>query len=178
MAYSSIFYIIHILHLTMLSTGQAWVFCSTRPYSDNPIHNQMPSEIIHLQNDILQEHYLRFFTIYEKVLRLRPPNLQHLRPLWSLMDSMFMKTQSCMLKVTPCIFSVADKICYLMGLNSADVLKCLCYPRVKVGNEMVTKGQTVQQVTSPNLKWCSWLPVQHVKCSHKNDKYTVINAKI
>ncbi|XP_068105861.1 myosin-4-like [Hyperolius riggenbachi] len=41
---------------------------------------------------------------------------------------------------------VADKISYLMGLNSADLLKALCYPRVKVGNEFVTKGQTVPQV--------------------------------
>ncbi|XP_061545097.1 myosin heavy chain, fast skeletal muscle-like [Phycodurus eques] len=41
---------------------------------------------------------------------------------------------------------VADKIAYLMGLNSADLLKALCYPRVKVGNEYVTKGQTVPQV--------------------------------
>ncbi|XP_061079385.1 myosin-1B-like isoform X2 [Conger conger] len=41
---------------------------------------------------------------------------------------------------------VADKVAYLMGLNSADLLKALCYPRVKVGNEYVTKGQTVQQV--------------------------------
>ncbi|XP_036955587.1 myosin heavy chain, fast skeletal muscle-like isoform X1 [Acanthopagrus latus] len=40
----------------------------------------------------------------------------------------------------------ADKIAYLMGLNSADMLKALCYPRVKVGNEMVVKGQTVPQV--------------------------------
>ena len=40
----------------------------------------------------------------------------------------------------------ADKIAYLLGLNSADMLKALCYPRVKVGNEMVTKGQTVPQV--------------------------------
>ncbi|NXH02099.1 MYSS protein, partial [Loxia leucoptera] len=41
---------------------------------------------------------------------------------------------------------VADKAAYLMGLNSADLLKALCYPRVKVGNEYVTKGQTAQQV--------------------------------
>ncbi|XP_065271765.1 myosin-1B isoform X2 [Emys orbicularis] len=41
---------------------------------------------------------------------------------------------------------VADKAAYLMGLNSADLLKAMCYPRVKVGNEYVTKGQTVQQV--------------------------------
>ncbi|XP_060700260.1 myosin-1B [Hemiscyllium ocellatum] len=43
---------------------------------------------------------------------------------------------------------VADKASYLMGLNSADLLKSLCYPRVKVGNEFVTKGQTVQQVNN------------------------------
>uniref|UniRef100_A0A8C9YJ74 Myosin heavy chain 7 n=1 Tax=Sander lucioperca TaxID=283035 RepID=A0A8C9YJ74_SANLU len=41
---------------------------------------------------------------------------------------------------------VADKIAYLMGLNSADLIKGLCHPRVKVGNEWVTKGQNVQQV--------------------------------
>nr|BAE79361.1 myosin heavy chain embryonic type 1 [Cyprinus carpio] len=40
----------------------------------------------------------------------------------------------------------ADKIAYLLGLNSADMLKALCCPRVKVGNEFVTKGQTVPQV--------------------------------
>ncbi|XP_047666849.1 myosin-7-like [Tachysurus fulvidraco] len=40
----------------------------------------------------------------------------------------------------------ADKVSYLMGLNSADVIKGLCHPRVKVGNEWVTKGQNVQQV--------------------------------
>ncbi|XP_069510591.1 myosin-3 [Ambystoma mexicanum] len=40
----------------------------------------------------------------------------------------------------------ADKAAYLMGLNSAELLKGLCYPRVKVGNEYVTKGQTAEQV--------------------------------
>ena len=44
------------------------------------------------------------------------------------------------------LFSEADKVAYLLGLNSADMLKALCYPRVKVGNEYVTKGQTVPQV--------------------------------
>ncbi|XP_069785589.1 myosin-4-like [Narcine bancroftii] len=43
---------------------------------------------------------------------------------------------------------VADKAAYLMGLNSAELLKSLCFPRVKVGNEYVTKGQTVQQVNN------------------------------
>ncbi|KAJ8400135.1 hypothetical protein AAFF_G00398290 [Aldrovandia affinis] len=49
---------------------------------------------------------------------------------------------------------VADKIAYLMGLNSADLLKALCYPRVKVGNEMVTKGQTVPQVHNSVMALC------------------------
>ncbi|KAK7945440.1 hypothetical protein WMY93_001168 [Mugilogobius chulae] len=40
----------------------------------------------------------------------------------------------------------ADKAAYLMGLNSADLIKGLLHPRVKVGNEWVTKGQTVAQV--------------------------------
>ncbi|XP_031440685.1 myosin heavy chain, fast skeletal muscle-like isoform X2 [Clupea harengus] len=42
----------------------------------------------------------------------------------------------------------ADKVAYLLGLNSADMLKALCYPRVKVGTEYVTKGQTVPQVNN------------------------------
>lgn len=44
-----------------------------------------------------------------------------------------------------------DKAAYLMGLNSADLIKGLCHPRVKVGNEWVTKGQSVQQVNWPNI---------------------------
>lgn len=59
-----------------------------------------------------------------------------------------------------CIFSDADKVAYLMGLNSADLIKGLCHPRVKVGNEWVTKGQNVQQVKS----------VEHiVKCHSKSN---------
>uniref|UniRef100_A0A665SXT7 Myosin heavy chain, fast skeletal muscle-like n=1 Tax=Echeneis naucrates TaxID=173247 RepID=A0A665SXT7_ECHNA len=49
---------------------------------------------------------------------------------------------------------VADKIAYLMGLNSADLLKALCFPRVKVGNEYVTKGQTVPQVHNSVMALC------------------------
>jgi len=41
----------------------------------------------------------------------------------------------------------ADKCCFLLGMNSSEFLKFLCNPRVKVGTEMVTKGQTVDQVT-------------------------------
>ncbi|XP_061584262.1 myosin heavy chain, fast skeletal muscle-like [Cololabis saira] len=49
---------------------------------------------------------------------------------------------------------VADKIAYLLGLNSADMLKALCYPRVKVGNEMVVKSQTVPQVNNAVSALC------------------------
>jgi myosin heavy subunit len=40
----------------------------------------------------------------------------------------------------------ADKCCFLLGLNSSEFLKYICNPRVKVGTEFVTKGQTVTQV--------------------------------
>ena len=40
----------------------------------------------------------------------------------------------------------ADKCCFLLGLNSSEFLKYLCNPRVKVGTEFVTKGQTCPQV--------------------------------
>merc|ERR1712066_913508 len=40
----------------------------------------------------------------------------------------------------------ADKAAYLFGVNSADHLKYLCSPRVKVGSEYVSKGQTPEQI--------------------------------
>uniref|UniRef100_A0A3P8ZJ37 Myosin-7B n=1 Tax=Esox lucius TaxID=8010 RepID=A0A3P8ZJ37_ESOLU len=40
----------------------------------------------------------------------------------------------------------ADKASYLMGVSSADLLKGLLHPRVKVGNEYVVKGQSMEQV--------------------------------
>ncbi|XP_068588260.1 myosin-7-like [Cebidichthys violaceus] len=41
-----------------------------------------------------------------------------------------------------------DKAAYLMGISPADLLKGLLNPRVKVGNEYIVKGQTVEQVNS------------------------------
>lgn len=38
-----------------------------------------------------------------------------------------------------------EKVAHLLGLNSADLYKNLLKPRVKVGNEFVTKGQTAPQ---------------------------------
>merc|ERR1712157_425953 len=39
----------------------------------------------------------------------------------------------------------ADKAAFLFGVNSADMLKYMCNPRVKVGSEYVSKSQTVSQ---------------------------------
>lgn len=36
-----------------------------------------------------------------------------------------------------------------MGISASELLKGLLNPRVKVGNEFIVKGQTVEQVTSP-----------------------------
>jgi myosin heavy chain 6/7 len=40
----------------------------------------------------------------------------------------------------------AEKVAFLMGVNAGDLLKALLKPKVKVGNEYVTKGQTKDQV--------------------------------
>ncbi|XP_023687437.1 myosin-16-like [Paramormyrops kingsleyae] len=40
---------------------------------------------------------------------------------------------------------VADKVAHLMGVNSGDLQKGITRPRVKVGNEFVTKGQNQDQ---------------------------------
>merc|ERR1712042_378445 len=42
---------------------------------------------------------------------------------------------------------VADKVSHLLGLGSADMCKAFTRPRIKVGTEMVTKGQNVAQCT-------------------------------
>ena len=39
----------------------------------------------------------------------------------------------------------ADKLGFLFGVKSDEWLKAMCSPKVKVGNEWVTKGQTVDQ---------------------------------
>ena len=38
------------------------------------------------------------------------------------------------------------QVAHLLGVNCADLLKAFLMPRVKVGNEWVTKGQTMAQV--------------------------------
>ena len=79
---------------------------------------------------------------------------------------MTMTIGSLKLMLLPSLPTVADKISYLLGLNSADMLKGLCNPRVKVGNEYVTKGQTVPQVR----------PMSTLKAAYllQQSKYAVI----
>lgn len=45
------------------------------------------------------------------------------------------------------VCSGVDKAAYLMGISASELLKGLLNPRVKVGNEFIVKGQTVEQVT-------------------------------
>ena len=40
----------------------------------------------------------------------------------------------------------AEKVAFLLGVNSSDLLKSLMTPKVKVGSEYVTKGQSKDQV--------------------------------
>lgn len=68
-------------------------------------------------------------------------------------------------------FIDADKIAYLMGLNSADLIKGLCHPRVKVGNEWVTKGQNVQQVSKT---WLHYVQKPHINVFRSKDYSTAI----
>ena len=42
--------------------------------------------------------------------------------------------------------SEAEKVAFLLGVNAGDLLKCLLKPKIKVGNEFVTKAQNKDQV--------------------------------
>jgi myosin heavy chain 6/7 len=44
------------------------------------------------------------------------------------------------------LFTEAEKVAFLLAVNAGDLLKALLMPKVKVGNEYVTKGQTKDQV--------------------------------
>lgn len=55
-----------------------------------------------------------------------------------------------------------DKAAYLMGISSADLIKGLLNPRVKVGHEFIVKGQTVEQVISSSLSVSIMLKVKSV----------------
>lgn len=61
------------------------------------------------------------------------------------------------------IFPGADKASYLMGVSSADLIKGLLHPRVKVGNEYMVKGQNVEQVRSVPKFLPHWLYVYSYK---------------
>ena len=51
----------------------------------------------------------------------------------------------------------AEKVAFLLGVNTTDLLKSLLQPKVKVGNEFVTKGQNKDQVNLPSSSLCSLL---------------------
>lgn len=68
-----------------------------------------------------------------------------------------------------CVCWGVDKAAYLMGISSADLLKGLLNPRVKVGNEFIVKGQTVEQVTDQSITICS---ITYVCACHANSRYT------
>jgi len=55
------------------------------------------------------------------------------------------------------IISDAEKVAFLLGVNCADLLKSLLTPKVKVGNEYVTKGQTKDQVCDNKISSLSSL---------------------
>nr|XP_025122182.1 myosin-15-like [Bubalus bubalis] len=48
----------------------------------------------------------------------------------------------------------AGKAAFLMGINSSELVKGLIHPRIKVGNEFVTRSQNVEQAI-----WNAWPPV-------------------
>lgn len=60
-----------------------------------------------------------------------------------------------------------------MGISSADLLKNLLNPRVKVGNEFIVKGQTVEQVTNQSINQ-SWPIVSLLSVLHhaNSSRYT------
>lgn len=54
-------------------------------------------------------------------------------------------------RATTCVSAAraeAEKVAFLLGVNTTDLLKSILQPRVKVGNEFVTKGQNKDQVNS------------------------------
>ncbi|XP_036075365.1 myosin-15 isoform X2 [Rousettus aegyptiacus] len=42
----------------------------------------------------------------------------------------------------------AEKTAFLMGINSSELVKGLIHPRIKIGNEYITRAQNVEQVSS------------------------------
>ena len=53
-----------------------------------------------------------------------------------------------------CILA-AEKVAYLLGINSTDLVRSLLRPRIKVGSEYVMKGRNLQQVLQMIGHLCS-----------------------
>lgn len=63
-----------------------------------------------------------------------------------------------------CLSVDVDKAAYLMGISSAELLKGLLNPRVKVGSEYIVKGQTVEQVNFQSIR-LSYLILLNILCA-------------
>ena len=58
----------------------------------------------------------------------------------------------------------AEKVSFLLGVNSNDFIKCLVKPKIKVGTEVVTQGRTKEQVRlreEKDSKWCACFFILH-----------------
>ena len=84
--------------------------------------------------------------------------------------------------------SEAEKVAFLLGVNCSDLLKSLLTPKVKVGNEYVTKGQNKDQVDRVNSAGLSSIRLTHVcnvlqnmqltcECLNNTFKHIMINKK-
>lgn len=72
----------------------------------------------------------------------------------------------------------AEKVSFLLGVNSNDFIKCLVKPKIKVGTEVVTQGRTKEQVRLREEMWfmyftsckqhvyaiCDYIPTLLLKC--------------
>lgn len=60
-----------------------------------------------------------------------------------------MYESSFLLTFPPCIyvFSAAQKLCHLLGMNVMEFTRAILTPRIKVGRDYVQKAQTKEQVT-------------------------------
>lgn len=47
-----------------------------------------------------------------------------------------------------CVFSAAQKLCHLLGMNVMEFTRAILTPRIKVGRDYVQKAQTKEQVNS------------------------------
>lgn len=67
---------------------------------------------------------------------------------YSALTHFFTTCYTTLFKIKPSLPKVADKVAHLMAINSGELQKGITRPRVKVGNEFVTKGIAKIQLIS------------------------------